>query len=152
MSGELPEGSLVRRPLTRAREEWGLVRSLPPFEAPAPGRFLTTSKLHALPAPPPRGTSLGIQGGPPVRRILKVPLAVLSLAFAPSRCTSRSPSDGLLESTRLVRLRDAMEGAGYADTAFLSHLRGSGPHATGCWVIDGLTGEDDGCRNKVVGR
>ena len=33
-------------------------------------------------------------------------------------------------------LGDALEEAGCADEAILSHLRGSGPHARGCWVVN----------------
>jgi hypothetical protein len=36
----------------------------------------------------------------------------------------------------LPLLADALEEAGCADEAILSHLRGPGPHARGCWVVD----------------
>jgi hypothetical protein len=36
----------------------------------------------------------------------------------------------------LPLLADALEEAGSADEAILSHLRGPGPHARGCWVVD----------------
>ncbi|MGL4551782.1 MAG: hypothetical protein ACRC33_11395 [Gemmataceae bacterium] len=37
-------------------------------------------------------------------------------------------------------LGDALEEAGCADGAVLGHCRGGGPHARGCWVLDGLRG------------
>ena len=33
-------------------------------------------------------------------------------------------------------LADALEDAGCADEALLSHLRGPGPHVRGCWAVD----------------
>jgi hypothetical protein len=35
-------------------------------------------------------------------------------------------------------LADALEEAGCADAALLHHLRGPGPHAKGCWVVDAI--------------
>ena len=37
-------------------------------------------------------------------------------------------------------LGDALEDAGCADEAILSHCRGPGPHVRGCWVVDMLSG------------
>lgn len=37
---------------------------------------------------------------------------------------------------RMPVLADALEEAGCADEAVLSHCRGAGPHCRGCWVID----------------
>ena len=37
-------------------------------------------------------------------------------------------------------LADALEDAGCADPAVLDHLRGPGPHARGCWVVDEVLG------------
>jgi hypothetical protein len=37
-------------------------------------------------------------------------------------------------------LADALEEAGCADEQLLSHLRGPGPHARGCWALDLLLG------------
>jgi len=42
---------------------------------------------------------------------------------------------------RLPVLADALEDAGCADPDVLGHCRGGGPHATGCWVVDGLSGK-----------
>src|SRR5262249_42868061 len=38
-------------------------------------------------------------------------------------------------------LADALEDAGCADRALLGHLRGPGPHARGCWVVDVVLGK-----------
>jgi hypothetical protein len=38
-------------------------------------------------------------------------------------------------------LADALEDAGCADAAILSHLRGPGTHVRGCWVLDLLLGK-----------
>jgi hypothetical protein len=37
-------------------------------------------------------------------------------------------------------LADALEDAGCADEAILSHLRGGGPHCRGCWAVDLVLG------------
>jgi hypothetical protein len=37
-------------------------------------------------------------------------------------------------------LADALEEAGCSNQDILGHLRGPGPHARGCWVVDGLLG------------
>jgi hypothetical protein len=42
---------------------------------------------------------------------------------------------------RLPILADALEEAGCADGAILSHLRGPGAHARGCWCVDLLLGK-----------
>lgn len=47
---------------------------------------------------------------------------------------------GHLDNTRLAILADALEEAGCTDATILGHLRGSGPHVRGCFVIDALTG------------
>ncbi len=41
---------------------------------------------------------------------------------------------------RLPLLADALEAAGCGDAAVLGHLRGPGPHARGCWAVDGVLG------------
>jgi hypothetical protein len=33
-------------------------------------------------------------------------------------------------------LADVLEDAGCTDAQLLDHLRGSGPHARGCWAVD----------------
>jgi hypothetical protein len=42
---------------------------------------------------------------------------------------------------RLPILADALEEAGCADEALLSHLRSSGPHVRGCWAVDLVLGK-----------
>lgn len=42
---------------------------------------------------------------------------------------------------RLPILADALEEAGCDNTEILSHCRGPGPHARGCWVVDLLLGK-----------
>jgi hypothetical protein len=51
----------------------------------------------------------------------------------------RSLPAGTLEPERLAVLADALEEAGCADQELLGHLRGTGPHVRGCWVVDLLT-------------
>jgi hypothetical protein len=43
---------------------------------------------------------------------------------------------------RLSVLGDALEDAGCADADLLAHLRGAGPHARGCHVLDALLGRE----------
>jgi hypothetical protein len=38
-------------------------------------------------------------------------------------------------------LADALEEAGCTDSDVLAHCRGPGPHARGCWVLDGILGK-----------
>jgi hypothetical protein len=42
---------------------------------------------------------------------------------------------------RLPELADALEEAGFANAEILSHLRGPGPHAKGCWALDLILGK-----------
>jgi hypothetical protein len=53
---------------------------------------------------------------------------------------NRTPA-GTLDNDRLAVLADALEEAGCEDAEVLGHLRGPGPHARGCWPVDGLLGE-----------
>ncbi|WP_238389243.1 hypothetical protein [Urbifossiella limnaea] len=39
-------------------------------------------------------------------------------------------------------LADALEDAGCADAAILTHCRGDGPHVRGCWVVDLVLGKE----------
>lgn len=51
--------------------------------------------------------------------------------------TRRVPNDdGTLDPLTLAALADALEEAGCADEALLSHLRSPSPHVRGCWAID----------------
>lgn len=56
------------------------------------------------------------------------------LALAASVYESRAFHD-------LPVLADALEEAGCGDEVALAHLRGGGPHARGCWVVDLLLGK-----------
>ncbi|MBA4062425.1 MAG: hypothetical protein C0501_01720 [Isosphaera sp.] len=42
---------------------------------------------------------------------------------------------------RLPILADALQDAGCDDDQVLTHLRGPGPHARGCWVVDLVLGK-----------
>ena len=42
---------------------------------------------------------------------------------------------------RMPELADALEVAGSTDAYILAHLRGSGPHVRGCWVVDLILGK-----------
>jgi hypothetical protein len=42
----------------------------------------------------------------------------------------------------LPLLADALEEAGCTDEGILSHLRGPGPHARGCWVVDAVLNKE----------
>jgi hypothetical protein len=66
--------------------------------------------------------------------------AVASLAQA--AYDERLLPGGELDPPRLAILADALEEAGCADAAILSHLRGAGPHVRGCWAIDLLLGKE----------
>jgi hypothetical protein len=59
--------------------------------------------------------------------------------------TVRKLAEGIYQDQafdRLPVLADALEEAGCADEAILSHLRGGGPHARGCWALDLLLGQE----------
>jgi hypothetical protein len=43
---------------------------------------------------------------------------------------------GTLDNGRLAVLADALEEAGCTDAEILGHLRGPGPHVSGCWAVD----------------
>ena len=42
---------------------------------------------------------------------------------------------------RLPVLADALEEAGCSEAGLLTHLRGAGPHARGCWAVDRILGK-----------
>jgi hypothetical protein len=54
----------------------------------------------------------------------------------------RSLPSGNLDPARLITLADALEVAGCEDAAVVDHLRSSGPHVRGCWVVDLLLGKE----------
>ncbi len=57
-------------------------------------------------------------------------------ALAQAAYEQRELPAGTLESSRLAVLADALEEAGCDDEVILGHLRGPGPHVSGCWLID----------------
>jgi hypothetical protein len=59
-------------------------------------------------------------------------------SLAVSAYEDRPFPGGHLNPARLAILADALEEAGCTDAAVLGHLRGPGPHARGCWVLDKL--------------
>jgi hypothetical protein len=61
-------------------------------------------------------------------------------ALAQAAYDHRSLPAGTLEPARLAVLADALEEAGCDNADVLSHLRQSGEHVRGCWVVDLLTG------------
>jgi len=68
------------------------------------------------------------------------------VAFAPSWQTETAVSlaTGIYTERafdRLPILADALEEAGCDNADVLSHCRGPGPHARGCWVVDGVVGK-----------
>jgi len=65
--------------------------------------------------------------------------SILSLAQAAYE--ERHLSSGILDTQCLAILADALEDAGCDSADLLSHLRGSGPHVRGCWVLDLLLGK-----------
>ena len=54
----------------------------------------------------------------------------------------RALPSGHLDNARLAVLSDALEEAGCADIAILTHLRSPGPHVRGCWALDLVLGKE----------
>src|SRR5262245_10345368 len=79
--------------------------------------------------PPAIGPAVLAWNGGTVRRL------------AQSIYEERQMPEGALDNARLAVLADALEEAGCADAALLSHLRGPGPHARGCWAVDLVLGK-----------
>jgi hypothetical protein len=48
---------------------------------------------------------------------------------------------GRIDTGSLAVLSDALEDAGCAENSILSHLRGTGTHVRGCWVVDACLGQ-----------
>lgn len=77
-------------------------------------------------------------------RPITIPPAVLAwnnatvVHLAQAAYEERHLPSGTLDNGRLVVLADALEEAGCTDADILGHLRGSGPHVRGCWVVDAL--------------
>lgn len=77
---------------------------------------------------------------------------LLGNPFRPVRIDRRSLTEEVLALAgtiyeerafnRLPDLANALSTAGCANQDLLSHLRGSGPHVRGCWVVDLLLGKE----------
>ena len=63
-------------------------------------------------------------------------------SLAQAAYEERSLPSGELDPARLAVLSDALEEAGCDNSDILNHLRGSGPHVRGCWVLDLLLGKE----------
>lgn len=82
----------------------------------------------------------------------------LVVTLAQAAYANRQLPEGTLDETRLSVLADALEDAGCTDRAILDHLRASGPHVRGCWVLDlllaksehELNGSDNGDRVRSL--
>jgi hypothetical protein len=64
------------------------------------------------------------------------------LKLAQAAYDNRLLPSGLLDNGCLAILADALEEAGCTDADILSHLRGPGPHARGCWALDLVLGKE----------
>jgi hypothetical protein len=80
--------------------------------------------------------------GNPFRPVTTKPdwLTPTVVAVARAAYDERHPECGALDNARLGVLADALEEAGCSEPTMLAHLRGPGPHARGCWVVDALLG------------
>ncbi len=58
------------------------------------------------------------------------------LALAQATYEERELPSGHLDAARLAILADALEDAGCTEAEILNHLRGPGPHLSGCWPLD----------------
>ena len=58
------------------------------------------------------------------------------LALAQAAYDNRNLPSGTLDNERLAVLADALEDAGCDNADILKHLRQSGEHVRGCWVVD----------------
>ena len=63
-------------------------------------------------------------------------------SLATAAYEERSLPSGELDTARLAILADALEEAGCDNQDILTHLRSTGPHVRGCWVVDLLLGKD----------
>jgi hypothetical protein len=64
------------------------------------------------------------------------------LQLAEAAYAHREQPANTFEPLRLAVLADALQDAGCAEPLVLDHLRGPGPHAPGCWVVDLLLGKE----------
>ncbi len=77
-----------------------------------------------------------------LRDVVRVPGPVVNRTWlAWDGGTVRHLAQGIYDARAFDRcpvLADALEEAGCTEQAVLEHLRGPGPHARGCWVVDAL--------------
>jgi hypothetical protein len=82
--------------------------------------------------------------GNPFRAVQLDPIwrTVAASRAARTAYEKRKLPSGHLDAARLSVLADALEEAGCADAAILSHLRSPGPHVRGCWALDLILGTE----------
>jgi hypothetical protein len=82
--------------------------------------------------------------GNPFRPVSLVPawLTPTVLKLAQAAYDNRLLPSGLLDNSGLAILADALVEAGCDNADILSHLRGPGPHARGCWLLDLLLNKE----------
>jgi hypothetical protein len=103
--------------------------------------FVRAVELIEKKRPPRRAFQ---QLAPVVADILGIPFR--PVAFTPNwrSETAVALATGIYEDRafdRLPILADALEEAGCDHADVLAHCRGPGPHARGCWVVDGVLGK-----------
>jgi hypothetical protein len=84
--------------------------------------------------------------GSPLRQAIVEPACLawndgIVVRLAQNAYEERFLPSGHLDASLLAVLADALEEAGCANEEILGHLRGPGPHARGCWVMDLLLGK-----------
>jgi hypothetical protein len=80
-----------------------------------------------------------IFGGP--AHLIRAAVTPLTVTLGRAAYNERALPSGHLDNARLAVLSDALEEAGCADEAILSHLRSPGPHVRGCWALDLVLGK-----------
>lgn len=109
----------------------------------ASGYAFASSKIRGLPpSPAEHRTQCGL-----IRCLFGNPFQPLLLAETPWLTWNHATVPKMAEMIYQERawrdlpiLADALEDAGCRDNLWLSHLRGPGPHARGCHVLDALRG------------
>ena len=128
----------------------GIIRRKSPtfaYEVFRHGPAAAGAAAEAVPNEPPMQAALirDLFGNP--FRLVAISPAILAwhdstvVRLAQAAYDERHVTAGTLDNTRLLILADALEEAGCADPDILTHLRGSGPHVRGCWVVDLLLGK-----------
>jgi hypothetical protein len=109
-----------------------------PFQAGQVGEVVKDDSLKAVSL-----ALLRCVVGNPFRSVTISPICLTPqvVALALATYDERELPAGTLDLARLAVLADALEEAGCTDADILGHLRGPGPHARGCWVVDLLLGK-----------